>query len=66
MSFAGYDVNGYHFHTTRHEQRRPNQRTTNTEVFMPGQNGVEYYGKIKEIYELAFHGCKDLNPVIFK
>jgi hypothetical protein len=65
-SFTGYDVNGYHFHTTRHEQSRPNRRTTNTGVFMPGLDGVEYYGRIEEIYELTFHGCKPLNPVIFK
>ena len=65
-SFTGYDVNGYRFHTTRHEQSRPNRRTTNTGVFTPGFDGVEYYGIIEEIYELTFHGCKPLNPVIFK
>ena len=65
-SFTGYDVNGYHFHTTSHEQSWPNRRTTNTRVFTPGFDGVEYYGRIEEIYELMFHGCKPLNPVIFK
>ena len=33
---------------------------------MQGLDGVEYYGRIEEIYELMFHGCKPLNPVIFK
>ena len=65
-SFTGYDVNGYRFHTASYEQSPPNQRTTSTGVFMPGQDGVEYYGIIEEIYELNFHGCKPLNPVIFK
>ena len=65
-SFTGYDVNGYCFHTTSHEQSRPNRRTTNTRVFTQGLYGVEYYGRIEEIYELMFHGCKPLNPVIFK
>jgi hypothetical protein len=65
-SFTDYDVNGYHFHTIRHEQSRPNQRTTNTRVFMPSLDGVEYYERIEKIYELMFHGCKPLNPVIFK
>ena len=65
-SFTGYDVNGYRFHTTSHEQSRPNRRTTNTRVFTLGFDGVEYYGRIEEIYELMFHGCKPLNPVIFK
>ena len=65
-SFTGYDMNGYRFHTTRHEQSWPNRRTTNTEVFTQGLDGVEYYGRIEEIYKLMFHGCKPLNPVIFK
>jgi hypothetical protein len=66
MSFAAYDVNGYRFHTTRHERSRPNRRTTNTGVCTPGHNGVEYYGRLEEIYELEFHGSKPLKPVIFK
>ena len=65
-SFTGYDVNGYRFHTTNYEQSRPNQITTSTGVFMPGQDGVDYYGRIDEIYELKFHGSKALDPVIFK
>jgi len=66
MSFTGYDVNGYRFHTTRHEQSRPNRRTTNTGVFTPALDGLDYYGRVEEIYELTFHGRKHLNPVIFK
>ena len=65
-SFTSSDINGYRFHTTRHEQSRPNRRTTNTGVFTSGFDGVEYYRIIEEIYELTFHGCKPLNPVIFK
>jgi hypothetical protein len=65
-SFTGYDVNGYRFHTTSYEQSRPNRRTTSTGVFTPGQDGVDYYGRIEEIYELKFRGSKALNPVIFK
>ena len=64
-SFTGYDMNRYRFHTTSHEQSRPNQRTTNIGVLTQGLYGVEYYGRIEEIYELMFHGCKPLNPVIF-
>ena len=65
-SFNVYDVNGYRFHTMRYEQSRPNRRTTNTGVFTPGQDGVEYYGRVEEIYELKFHGSVPLTPVIFK
>ena len=65
-SFGAYDVNGYRFHTTSHEQSRPNRRTTNSGVFTPGDDGFEYYGRIEEIYELTFHGSETLKPVIFK
>jgi hypothetical protein len=65
-SYTGYDVSGYRFHTTTYEQSRPNRRTTSTEVFTPRDDDTEYYGTIEEIYKLNFHGCKPLNPVIFK
>ena len=49
-----------------YEQSRPNRRTTNTGVFTPGQDGVDYYGRLLEIYELQFYGSVPLTPVIFK
>ena len=65
-SFNIYDVNGYRFHTMRYEQSRPNRRTTNIGIFTPGQYGVEYYGRVEEIYKLKFHGFVPLTLVIFK
>jgi hypothetical protein len=65
-SFTGYDVNGYHFHTASYEQSRPNRRTTNSGVCTGGTDGLDYYGRIEEIYELSFHGGKPLHPIIFK
>ena len=65
-SYSGYDVNGYRFCTSSYEASRPNRKTTNSGVFTPGLDEVEYYGRIEEIYELSFHGSKPLNPVIFK
>jgi hypothetical protein len=65
-SYSVNDVNGYHFYTTSDEASRPNRKTTNTGVFTPSLDGVEYYGRIEEINELGFHGSKPLNPVIFK
>ena len=61
QSFTIYDVNGYRFHTTRHEQSRPNRRTTNTGVCTPGTDDRDYYGIVEEIYELRFEGRKPLN-----
>lgn len=66
MSYGGYDVNGYRFHTKRHDECRPNRTTTNSGVCTTAQDGVEYYGIIEEIYELTFSGCKPLKPVVFK
>jgi hypothetical protein len=64
--YFGYDVNGYCFRTTNYDQSQPNQKTTCSGVFTPGLDEVDYFGKIKEIYELNFHGSKPLTPVIFK
>ena len=66
QSFTGYDVNIYRFHTTRYEQTRPKRKTTNSGVVTPGTDGLDYYGRIEEIYELSFYGSKPLTPVIFK
>jgi hypothetical protein len=64
--YSVYDVNGYCFCTASYKASRPNRKTTNTGVFTPGLDGIEYYGRIEEIYEVSFYGCKPLNPVIFK
>ena len=59
-------MNGYRFHTGSYEQRRPNRRSTNRGVFTPGTDGVDYYGRIEEIYELSFRGSTNLYPVVFR
>jgi hypothetical protein len=64
--YSGYDVNGYRFRTTNYDQSRPNRKTTCSGVFTPGLDDVDYFGRIKEIYELNFYGSKPLTPVIFK
>jgi hypothetical protein len=65
-SYTGYDVNVYRFHTSRHEQLWPSRKTTNSQVFTQGTNGIEYYGIIEEIYELEYEGQVPLTPIIFK
>jgi hypothetical protein len=64
--YSGSDINGYHFRTTNYDQSRSNRKTTCSGVFTPGLDDVDYFGRIKEIYELNFYGSKPLTPVIFK
>jgi hypothetical protein len=64
--YSGYDINGYRFCTTNYDKSRPNWKTTCYGVFTPGLDDVDYFGRIKEIYELNFYGSKPLTPVIFK
>jgi hypothetical protein len=59
-------MNGYRFHTASYERSRPNRRTTNSGVFTSGTDGLDYYGRIEEIYELSFYGRTNLHPVIFR
>jgi hypothetical protein len=35
-------------------------------VFTPDTDGLDYYGRIEEIYELSFHGRINLHPIIFR
>jgi hypothetical protein len=63
-SFTGYDVNGFRFHMTAYEERRPNRSTTNSGVVTIDTDGKEYHGRVLEIYELSFYGATHLKPVI--
>ena len=65
-SFTGYDVNGYRLHTTSYEQIRPKRKTINSGVCTPDIDGLDYHGRVEEIYELSFHGDEPLKPVMFK
>src|SRR5438105_6264248 len=66
-SYDKYDVNGYRFHTESYENARPGRKMTNTGVFVPGEEGVEYYGRVQQIYGLNFsRAAKPLKLVIFK
>jgi hypothetical protein len=33
---------------------------------VPGTDGLDYHGRVEEIYELEFDGDKPLKPVMFK
>jgi hypothetical protein len=67
MKCEKYDVNGYRFHTEEHQNSRPDPKTINTGVYTPGQNELEYYGRVGKIYELTFDlGREDLRLAVFK
>ena len=67
VTYEKYDVNGYRFHTEKHQNSRPNAKTVNTGVFTGGRNEDEYYGRLQNIYEVKFDkGPHPLTLVVFK
>lgn len=67
MTCEKYDVNGYRFHTEEHQNSRRDPKTINTGEYTPGQNRVQYYGRVGKIYELTFtHGHETLSLPVLK
>ena len=70
MKYEKYDVNGFRFHTEKHQKSRPNAKTVNTGVFTRGADGadyVDYYGRLENVYELTFNRTNlELKLVVFK
>ena len=67
MTCKKYDVNGYRFHTEEHQNSRPDPKTINTGVYTPGQNSVDYYGRVQNIYKVKFRqGRETLSLPVFK
>lgn len=68
-TYSIYDVNGYRFRTNKYEKERPNATTINSGLVTIGQGEnsdiTDYYGYIKEIIELSFHGDSELTLVLF-
>jgi hypothetical protein len=50
----------------RYKESRLGRKTTCTGVRTPSNDGLDYYGIVKEIYELEFLGPKALKPVVLK
>ncbi|KAK1668473.1 hypothetical protein QYE76_056632 [Lolium multiflorum] len=65
-AFNSYDVNGYRFQTHKYTTSRPNAKTINSGVVCQGDDGLHYYGRVEDIYELNYGFQKGLNPVVFK
>jgi hypothetical protein len=60
MTYQGYDINGYTFYTEQQDKKSTYQ---NSGVCIDAYDAMVqdknmYYGQIKEIYELDFHGFK--------
>lgn len=68
-TYSIYDVNGYRFRTDKYEKERPNATTINSGLVTIGQGEnsdiTDYYGYIKEIIELSFHGDSELTLLLF-
>jgi hypothetical protein len=66
-SSQGYIINGFRFHTKEHAEGR---KTENYGVCVKGgehgNNGVEYYGILKEVIELQYPGHPLMSVVLFK
>jgi hypothetical protein len=69
LEYGCYDINGYHFWTTKLEASRPVAATTNSGVVANGEDAsrlaADYYGVLQKIIEYTFDGTKELKVVIF-
>src|SRR3954468_21557833 len=52
--------------TASKELSMPGRKTTNSGVSAIGEGGVEYYGRLEEVYELHYYGENPPNVVVFK
>ena len=64
-TFHKYDINGYRFRTHGNEERRDVLKSRNMGVSAIC-NGVEYYGRLDEIYELHYFGENPPKVIVFK
>jgi hypothetical protein len=60
VTYHGYDINGYTFHTEQQEKKSTYQNSgVRVDSFdVTGQDIKMYYGQIQVIWELGFHGFK--------
>lgn len=47
-------------------RQMPGRKTTNSGVSDIGEGGVEYFGRLKEVYEVHYYGENPLEVVVFK
>jgi hypothetical protein len=69
LEYSRYDINGYHFRTTKLEAIRPLAATCNNRVVTSGEDAsgvtANHYGVLQKNIEYIFGGTKELNVVFF-
>jgi hypothetical protein len=70
LEHGRYDINEYHFRTTKLEASHPLAATTNSGVVANGEDAsgpaTDYYDVLQKILEYMFGGTKDLKVVFFE
>jgi hypothetical protein len=70
VEYDRYDINEYHFWTTKLEASHPLVATTNNRVVANGENAsglaTDYYDILQKIIENTLGGTKELKVVFFK
>jgi hypothetical protein len=69
LEYGRYDINGYHFWTSKLETSRPLAATTNNGIVANSEDtsrlAADYYGILQKIIEYMFGDTKELNIVFF-
>jgi hypothetical protein len=70
LEYSRYDINGYHFWTTKLEASHPLAATCNSGVLTSGEDAsgvaAAYYGILQKIIEYVFGGIKELKVAFFQ
>jgi hypothetical protein len=70
LKYDRYDINGYHFQTTKLEASHPLAATTNSGVVAndEGASGLatDYYGVLQKLIEYTFDDTKELKVMFFE
>jgi hypothetical protein len=70
LVYGRYDINEYHFRTTKLEASRPLASTTNIRVVANDKDAsrlaADYYGVLQKLIEYMFSGTKELQVVFFE
>jgi hypothetical protein len=69
LEYSCYDINGYHFRTTKLEASDPHATRTNNRVVTSGKDATshvtDYYAILQNIVEYTFGGAKELKVIFF-